>query len=185
MRGSKLMRPQMGAFFYRWKNSRICPSMIFIRRVRASMLAHAICGVIISLSLSLISRSGLSARIGSAESTSSPAAAIVPASLTPPRDLSPPQSVLFQDSGKRRFFHFCKRSGVHKPFRIGIQRRMHRHDVRLREQRIKIYSLVSRLIVFSGGGIVEHPAPEHARNVRHSSADRAKTVTPHVFPLSS
>ena len=75
----------------------------------------------------------------------------------------------------RRFFHFCKRSGVHKPFRIGIQRRMHRHDVRLREQRIKIYSLVSRLIVFSGGGIVEHPAPEHARNVRHSSADRAKT----------
>ena len=51
---------------------------------------------------------------------------------------------------------------------------MHRHDVRLREQRIKIYSLVSRLIVFSGGGIVEHPAPEHARNVRHSSADRAK-----------
>ena len=64
--------------FYRWKNSLICSSMIFIKRVLASTLAHAMCGVINSLLLSLIFASGFSLLIGSSLSTSNPAAAISP-----------------------------------------------------------------------------------------------------------
>ena len=51
-----------------------------MRRVRASTLAHAICGVISNFSLSLILRSGFSGLIGSTRRTSSPAAAISPCS---------------------------------------------------------------------------------------------------------
>ena len=52
-------------------------AVLFVDRIgyRAStVLAHAMCGVISSLRLSVIRRSGLSSRIGSTHSTSRPAA---------------------------------------------------------------------------------------------------------------
>ena len=62
------------------KKSLICPAMICISRFRASTLAHAICGVMISFLLSLIFTSGFVSLIGSLHNTSRPAAAISPAS---------------------------------------------------------------------------------------------------------
>lgn len=55
---------------YSPKNSLICPAIIFINFVRASILAHAIWGVIRRRLLSVKPRRGLSVRIGSSDRTS-------------------------------------------------------------------------------------------------------------------
>ena len=150
-----------------------------------SFAAHAICGVMISLLLSWILRSGFSGSIGSLQRTSRPAPAMEPSVRAVYKSGSFTMAASRKIQENSGFLHLAEFFQCHQILRVPVQRCMDGKNIRAGKKLIQAYLFIFCIVFLPGSGIADNMAAKCLGNLRHPVSNCAKTDNSQVFPSSS